>query len=88
MKAYRIIATAAALLVASSLALPVAQAHEVDLGDIKRMNLFRNDLSAPEREVIPVLVEFGPGVTAVIQAKNSSISPKARWSISATAGRR
>ncbi len=64
MKAYLIITAAAALLVASSLALPVGQAHEVSLGDIKRTNLLRNDLSAPGREVIQVLVEFGPGVAA------------------------
>jgi len=65
MKLYRLIATAAALLVASSLALPMAQAHEVSLGDIKRTDLLRNDLSIPGREVVQVLVEFGPGVTAV-----------------------
>ncbi len=64
MKAHRIITTAAALLIATSLALPVAQAHEVSLGDIKRTNLLRNDLSAPGREVIQVLVEFAPGVSA------------------------
>jgi quercetin dioxygenase-like cupin family protein len=65
MKAHRIITAAAALLVATSLALPVAQADEVSLGDIERTNLMRNDLSVPGREVIQVLVEFGPGVTAV-----------------------
>jgi quercetin dioxygenase-like cupin family protein len=65
MKAHRIITAAAALLIATSLALPAAQAHEVSLGDIKRTNLLRNDLSAPGREVIQVLVEFGPGVSAV-----------------------
>ena len=65
MKLYRIIAAAAALLVASSLALPLAQAHEVSLGDIKRTDLLRNDLSIPGREVVQVLVEFGPGMTAV-----------------------
>ena len=65
MKMHRIIAAAAALLVATSLVLPVAQADEVSLGDIKRINLLRNDLSVPGREVIQVLVEFGPGVTAV-----------------------
>ena len=56
MKTHRIIAAAAALLVATSLALPVAQADEVSLGDIKRTNLLRNDLSAPGREVVQVLV--------------------------------
>ena len=65
MKTHRIITTAAALLVATSLALPVAQAHEVSLGDIKRTDLLRHDLSVPGREVIQVLVEFAPGVTAV-----------------------
>jgi quercetin dioxygenase-like cupin family protein len=64
MKAHRIITAAAALLVSTGLALSVAQADEVSLGDIKRTNLLRNDLSAPGREVIQVLVEFGPGVTA------------------------
>jgi quercetin dioxygenase-like cupin family protein len=64
MKTHRIITAAAAFLVATSLALPLAQAHEVSLGDIKRTNLLRNDLSAPGREVIQVLVEFGPGVSA------------------------
>jgi quercetin dioxygenase-like cupin family protein len=43
----------------------MAQAHEVSLGDIKRTNLLRNDLSAPGREVIQVLVEFEPGGSAV-----------------------
>ena len=64
MRTRRFITAAAALLVASSLALPAPRAHEVSLGDIKRTNLVRNDLSAPGREVIQVLVEFGPGVEA------------------------
>jgi quercetin dioxygenase-like cupin family protein len=64
MKTHRIITAAAAFLVATSLALPLAQAREVSLGDIKRTNLLRNDLSAPGRQVIQVLVEFGPGVSA------------------------
>jgi len=64
MKTNRIIAEAAALLVATGLALPLAQADEVILGDIKRTNLLRNDLSAPGREVIQVFVEFAPGVAA------------------------
>ena len=63
MKTHRLFA-AAALLIATSLPLPVAQAHEVRLGNIKRNNLLRNDLSASGREVIQVLVEFGPGVEA------------------------
>ena len=65
MKTLRIIVAAAALLVANGSTLPVAQAHEVSLGDIKRTNLLRNDLSAAGREVIQVLVEFAPGVSAV-----------------------
>jgi quercetin dioxygenase-like cupin family protein len=65
MKTLRIIVAAAALLVANGSTLPVTQAHEVSLGDIKRTNLLRSDLSAAEREVIQVLVEFGPGVSAV-----------------------
>ncbi|MDA9547695.1 MULTISPECIES: cupin domain-containing protein [Bradyrhizobium] len=65
MKTLRTIAAVAALFVAAGLTLPVAQAHEVNLGDIKRTNLLRNDLGAAGREVIQVLVEFGPGVSAV-----------------------
>jgi quercetin dioxygenase-like cupin family protein len=65
MKALRIFAATAALLIAIGSTLPVAQAHEVSLGDIKRTNLLRNDLSAAGREVIQVLVEFAPGVSAV-----------------------
>ncbi len=64
MKAHRIITAAAALLVAASLSLPAAQANEVSLGNIKRHDLLRHDLSVPGREVIQVLVEFGPGVEA------------------------
>jgi quercetin dioxygenase-like cupin family protein len=65
MKTLRIFAATAALLIAIGSTLPVAQAHEVSLGDIKRTNLIRNDLSAAGREVIQVLVEFAPGVSAV-----------------------
>ena len=57
MKTIRIVA-AAALIVASALALPVAQAQE----GIKRTDLMKQDLSVPGREVIQVLVEFAPGV--------------------------
>jgi quercetin dioxygenase-like cupin family protein len=64
MKTHRIINAAAALLVATSLSLSMAKAHEVSLGDIKRTNLLRHDLSASGREVIQVLVEFAPGVEA------------------------
>lgn len=65
MKTLRIFVATAALLIATGSTLPAAQAHEVSLGDIKRTNLLRNDLSAAGREVIQVLVEFGPGVSAV-----------------------
>lgn len=65
MKTHQIFSAASALLVAGTLVLSSAHAHEVSLGDIKRNNLLRNDLSAPGREVIQVLVEFGPGVSAV-----------------------
>lgn len=65
MKTLRIFVATTALLIATSSTLPVAQAHEVSLGDIKRTNLLRKDLSAAGREVIQVLVEFGPGVSAV-----------------------
>ena len=68
MKTHRMIAAAAALLIATSLAMPVARADEVSLGDIKRTNLLRNDLSVTGREVTQVLVEFGPGVTAARHA--------------------
>ena len=61
MKALNIIAAVATLLIATGSTLPVVQANEVSLGDIKRTNLLRNDLSAAGREVIQVLVEFGPG---------------------------
>ena len=65
MNAHLLRTAAAALLVAVTLVPPVVHADEVSLGDIKRTNLLRSDLSAPGREVIQVLVEFGPGVAAV-----------------------
>ena len=65
MKTLRTIAAAAALLIGTGSTLPVAQADEVSLGDIKRTNLLRNDLSVAGPEVIQVLVEFAPGVSAV-----------------------
>jgi quercetin dioxygenase-like cupin family protein len=61
----RIITAVAALLVATSGPLSGALAAEPRLGDIKRTDLLRNDLSAPGREAIQVLVEFQPGVAAV-----------------------
>jgi quercetin dioxygenase-like cupin family protein len=57
MKTTRIMA-AAALIVASVLAAPVALSQQ----GIKRTDLLRQDLSTPGREVIQVLVEFAPGV--------------------------
>jgi quercetin dioxygenase-like cupin family protein len=66
MKTSRIIAVAAALFVASVSLPQISQAHE--LGDIKRTDLLRNDLSAPGREAMQVLVEIGPGVTAARHA--------------------
>ena len=57
MKTIRIVA-AAALIVATALALPVAQAQE----GIRRTDLMKQDLSVAGREVIQVLVEFAPGV--------------------------
>jgi len=60
MKTTRIIA-AAVLVFAGAFAPQVALAQ---WAGIKRTDLARSDLSAPGREVIQVLVEFGPGVTA------------------------
>jgi quercetin dioxygenase-like cupin family protein len=60
MKTTRIIA-AAALVFAGALAPHVALAQWTG---IKRTDLTRDDLSAPGREVIQVLVEFAPGVAA------------------------
>ena len=63
MKTHLLLATAA-LIVATSFPLQAVQAHEVSLGDIKRIDLVRNDLSVPGREVVQALIEFGPGVSA------------------------
>ena len=52
---------AAVLLAAGALLLQVAQAQQPGT---KRTDLMRHDLSAPGREVIQVLVDFGPGVVA------------------------
>jgi quercetin dioxygenase-like cupin family protein len=57
MKTVRIMAVAM-LMVASSLALPVAQAQQAG---IKRTDLQRHDLSVPGREVVQVRVDFAPG---------------------------
>ena len=64
MKTTRILA-AAALIVASVWAPSVVLAQSAVLVQppgIKRTDLMRNDLGAPGREVIQVLVEFAPGV--------------------------
>ena len=86
MKTARIMA-AAALIVASALAAPVALSQQ----GIKRTDLLRHDLSTPGREVIQVLVEFAPGAEfpgTAIRAKSSSMSSKACWSMRSRAGRR
>ncbi|MCK1621083.1 cupin domain-containing protein [Bradyrhizobium sp. 159] len=61
----RIISAVAALLVATSGSPSRALATEPSLGEIKRTDLLRNDLSAPGREAVQVLVEFEPGVAAL-----------------------
>ena len=58
MKTMRVVATAA-LLAASALAIPTAQAQP---SGIKRTDLQRHDLSAPGREAIQVRVDLAPGV--------------------------
>ena len=60
MRTTRIMA-AAVLIVVSVLALHAARAQRPG---IKRTDLQRHDLSAPGREVIQTLVEFGPGTVA------------------------
>jgi quercetin dioxygenase-like cupin family protein len=60
MKAPRLTAVAV-LIVASGVAIQVAQAQQ---SGIKRTDLQRHDLSVPGREVIQVVVELGPGVSA------------------------
>ena len=60
MKTTRIM-TLAVLIVASGLALHVAQAQQPG---IKRTDLQRHDLSAPGREVVQVRVDFAPGAVA------------------------
>ena len=53
--------TAAVLIVASAVALHVAQAEQAGT---KRTDLQRHDLSAPGREVVQVRVDFDPGYVA------------------------
>ena len=57
LKTIRVVATAA-LIAASVLALPAAQAQP---SGIKRTDLQRHDLSVPGREVVQVRVDFAPG---------------------------
>jgi quercetin dioxygenase-like cupin family protein len=59
MKTNWIMTTAAALLVAGSLALPAAHGQGV-----KRTDLQQHDLSIPGREAIQVRVDIAPGVLA------------------------
>jgi quercetin dioxygenase-like cupin family protein len=56
-----LILAAAALIVASGLAMHQAQAQQTGT---KRTDLQRHDLSAPGREVIQVRVDFDPGYVA------------------------
>ena len=58
MKAIRSIALAA-LIVASGLTLPLAQAQQPG---VKRTDLQRHDLGAPGREAVQVRVDLAPGV--------------------------
>jgi quercetin dioxygenase-like cupin family protein len=51
----------AALVIATGLALDVAQAQ---FPGLKRTDLMRRDLSAPGREVVQVRVDFPPGLAA------------------------
>jgi hypothetical protein len=87
MKTARII-TVATLIVASGLALRVAQSQQTG---IKRTELQRHDLSIPGREVIQVRGDFPVGAAVPrepIRAKSSSMSWKAYWSFSSKASRR
>ena len=63
MKTLRIIAVAT-LIAGAGFTTILAQGEEVRLGSVERTDLLREDLSIPGREVIQVLVEFGPGVEA------------------------
>jgi quercetin dioxygenase-like cupin family protein len=60
MRTTRIVGVAA-VLVASGLALHVAGAQQTG---IRRIDLQRNDLSVPGREVVQTIVEIDPGVTS------------------------
>jgi quercetin dioxygenase-like cupin family protein len=56
-----LILVAAALIIASGLAIHPAQAHQTAT---RRTDLQRHDLSTPAREVIQVRVDFDPGYAA------------------------
>ncbi|RWO51573.1 cupin domain-containing protein [Mesorhizobium sp.] len=63
MKTFRMIA--AATLFAGAVLTPLlAQTEEAQLPGVGRTDLLRADLGTPGRDVIQVLVEFAPGVTA------------------------
>jgi quercetin dioxygenase-like cupin family protein len=62
------IIAAAVLAIATGLALPAAQAQNAVLGGLKRTDLLKQDFSIPGREIVQVLVEFAPGVTAARHA--------------------
>jgi hypothetical protein len=73
-----VVMAVAVLIVASGLALHVAQAQLVGA---RRIELQRHDLSVTGREVLQTIVELAPGTTAprhTIRAKRSSLSSKAR----------
>jgi quercetin dioxygenase-like cupin family protein len=56
---------AAALIATIGLAPHTGQSQEVRLGDIKRTQLMKEDLSVPGREAVQVRVDFPPGEIAV-----------------------
>jgi quercetin dioxygenase-like cupin family protein len=62
------IVAAAVLAVATVLGLPASQAQNAVLGGLKRTDLLKQDFSIPGREIVQVLVEFAPGVTAARHA--------------------
>ena len=87
MKTMRVMATAA-LMAASVLALPAAQAQP---SGITRTDLQRHDLSAPGHEAVQVRVDLAPGVAFGSHshpAKRSSMSSKARSNTRSRASRR
>lgn len=67
MKAMQLVTTLA-LTVAALVAPHSTLADDVVLPGLKRTNLMKQDLSAPGREVVQVLVEFPPGLSAARHA--------------------